>query len=166
MKNLLIMRHAKSDYPAQVASDFDRPLNKRGTKDVPRMAQALGATTLIPDQVLSSPARRARQTSEGLAAGLGTSRAVLFDERLYLATPRNLAAATAELPAGCPTALIVGHNPGLEEWVQQLCGCHLHLPTAGLVALHLDIASWDQIQMARGQLQWFIIARLVKAIGR
>ena len=166
MKTLLIMRHAKSDYPTQIASDFDRPLNKRGTRDVPRMARALGATTLIPDQILSSPARRTRQTSEGLATGLDTSKAVLFDERLYLATPKNLAAATAELPTGCATALIVGHNSGLEEWVQQLCGCRLHLPTAGLVVLHLDISSWDQIQVARGQLQWFIIPRLVKAIAQ
>ena len=164
MKTLLIMRHAKSAYPAQIASDFDRPLNKRGIKDVPRMARALGTTTLIPDRILSSPARRARQTSEGLATGLGTSKAVLFDERLYLATPPNLAAATAELPDGCATALVVAHNPGLEEWVQQLCSCHLYLPTAGLVALHLDISKWDQIQTARGQLQWFIIPRLVKAI--
>ena len=61
MKTLLIMRHAKSDYPAQIASDFDRPLNKRGTKDVPRMARALRTTTLIPDRILSSPARRARR---------------------------------------------------------------------------------------------------------
>ena len=164
MKTLLIMRHAKSDYPPHVASDFERPLNKRGTKDVPRLARALGAAALIPDQILSSPARRARQTSEGLAAGLATSEPILFDERLYLADPQTLAAAAAELPDGCTTALVVAHNPGLEEWVQQLCGCNLRLPTAGLVALHLDISRWTEIQAARGQLQWFIIPRLIQAI--
>jgi phosphohistidine phosphatase len=165
MKTLLIMRHAKSDYPPHIANDFERPLNKRGNKDVPRMAGVLQGTALIPDQVLSSPARRARQTAEGMAAGMGLAPTILFDERLYLAAPQTLAEVTAELPDGCETALVVAHNPGLEEWILRLCGGQLRLPTAGLVALHLNVPRWARIQAARGQLQWFVIPRLIRAVA-
>ena len=56
MKRLLVMRHAKSDYPANLGSDFDRPLNKRGNNDLPRIAQLLGNFGPLPDAVAASPA--------------------------------------------------------------------------------------------------------------
>lgn len=84
MKILLIMRHAKSDYPTGIASDFERPLNKRGLKDVPRMAHLVRAFGPVPDVVLSSPAVRAKQTAAAMAADLGPAVEVRFDESLYL----------------------------------------------------------------------------------
>ena len=65
MKTLLIMRHAKSDYPPDVRDDFDRPLNERGRKDLPRVAQLLATFGPRPDAILASSALRARQTAEG-----------------------------------------------------------------------------------------------------
>ena len=160
MKTFLIMRHAKSDYPPHISNDFDRPLNKRGAKDVPRMARVLRASAPVPELILSSPAQRARQTAEGMEL----SGNILFDERLYLAAPATLIDVVAGLPDSGESALIVGHNPGLEEWILQLCGCHLRLPTAGLAALCLDMSRWVEIHSARGQLQWFVNPRLVKSI--
>jgi len=166
MKTLLIMRHAKSDYPPDVADDFDRPLNKRGRKDVPRMARLLRAFGPLPDCILSSPAARARQTAEGMASGLDLSeKSLLFDQRLYLAGSEALIQTIGELPDPGATALVIGHNPGLEQWLGQICGCRARLPTAGLAALRLDIPCWSEIQRVRGQLQWLVIPRLVKAIN-
>ena len=161
MKALLIMRHAKSDYPADVAHDIDRPLNKRGRKDVPRMAAVLHSSDQVPERILSSPAQRARETAEGMAGGAE----LVFDERLYMAGPAALTDVATGLPASVDAALFVGHNPGLEEWIERLCGARVRFPTAGLAALQVDISRWDQIRGASTQLQWFVVPRLVRAMG-
>ena len=164
MKTLLIMRHAKSDRPPDIPDDFDRPLNKRGKKDVPHMARVLRSGGLIPDQILSSPAQRARQTAEGMAAGMDITAPILFDEGLYMASSQSLTRVVAELPDTSASALVVAHNPGLEEWIESLCGGGLCLPTAGLALIHLDTSRWAELSAERGQLQWFVIPRLIRAI--
>jgi phosphohistidine phosphatase len=166
MKNLLIMRHAKSAYPPDVADDFDRPLSKRGRKDAPQMARALRACKAIPERIASSPAVRARETAEAVSSALGLSDDVLvLDERLYLATPGSMIQVAEELPDTFARALIIAHNPGLEQWLVRLCGCSARLPTAGLAAVDMPIARWSDIERVRGQLQWLIFPRFVKALS-
>jgi phosphohistidine phosphatase len=166
VKTLLVLRHAKSDYPPGVEDDFARPLAKRGRKDLLRLAGLLRAFGPVPDLVLSSPALRARQTAEGLIHGLELSQDLLrLDERLYLAEPEALSRIVSELPPGCATALVVAHNPGLEAWIERLCGARVCLPTAGLASLELDAVSWEGLQEAQARLQWLVIPRLLKAIS-
>jgi len=89
MKTLQIMRHAKSDYPPDVRSDFDRPSNEQGRKDVPLVGKLLNNFGPQPDAVSASPALRARQTVEGLTTTLNLPTNTLsFHESLYLALPR------------------------------------------------------------------------------
>ena len=165
MKTLLIMRHAKSDYPPGISDDFDRPLNKRGRADLPRIAHLLAAYGPRPEVVLASAAHRAHQTASGLAESLGLPASVLhLDDALYLASPSTLAQAAAGLPDSTQTGLIIAHNPGLEEWIRQLTGAHIRLPTAGLAAVELGIHSWAAI--GRGRLLYFVMPRLVKALVR
>lgn len=156
MKTLLIMRHAKSDWSTSVA-DFDRPLNKRGRRDVPRLARLLKALPTGPGRILSSPALRARETAQGLALEVE----LVFDERLYLADSQTLAAALGEQEEALESLLVVGHNPGLEEWIASLCGCRLRLPTGGLAALEFAVDRWSRIAPGEGQLQWFVIPLLI-----
>ena len=163
MKTLLIMRHAKSDYPPGISDDFDRPLNKRGRADLPRIARLLAAYGPRPEVVLASAARRAHQTATGLVESLGLPASVLhLDDALYLSSPSTLTQAAAGLPDSAQTGLIIAHNPGLEEWIRELTGAHIHLPTAGLAAVELGIHSWQEI--GRGRLLYFVVPRLVKAI--
>ena len=163
MKTLLIMRHAKSDYPPGISDDFDRPLNKRGRADLPRIARLLAAYGPRPEVVLASAAHRAHQTATGLVASLDLPASVLhLDDALYLAAPSTLAQAAAGLPDSAQTGLIIAHNPGLEEWIRELTGAHIHLPTAGLAAVELGIHSWEEI--GRGRLLYFVVPRLVKAM--
>ena len=163
MKTLLIMRHAKSDYPPGISDDFDRPLNKRGRTDLPRIAHLLVAYGPRPEVVLASAAHRAHQTASGLAESLGLPASVLhLDDALYLASPSTLAQAAAGLPDSAQAGLIIAHNPGLEAWIHQLTGAHIRLPTAGLAAIELGIHSWAAI--GRGRLLYFVVPRLVKAI--
>ena len=128
MKTLLIMRHAKSDYPPDVRSDFDRPLNEQGRKDVPLVGKLLKNFGPRPNAVSASPALRARQTVEGLATTLNLpTNALSFHESLYLALPQTLAQAAATFPNSVQTGLLIAHNPGLEEWVAQLTGARVEL---------------------------------------
>ena len=161
------MRHAKSAYPPSIADDFDRPLNKRGFKDLTYMANLLRALEPAPDLVRSSSAERAKQTAASMAAAVEISaRNFCYEDRLYLASPEVLDSAVADLPDLSMSALIVAHNPGLEDWICRLCGADLRLPTAALVALHLDMAHWGQIRKARGKLRWFVIPRLLRSLRR
>ena len=163
MKTLLIMRHAKSAYPPEISDDFDRPLNKRGRADLPRIARLLAAYGPRPEVVLASAARRAHQTATGLVESLGLPARVLhLDDALYLSTPSTLTQAAAGLPDSAQTGLIIAHNPGMEEWIRELTGARISLPTAGLAAVELGIHSWAEI--SRGRLLYFVVPRLVKAI--
>ena len=163
MKTLLIMRHAKSAYPPEISDDFDRPLNKRGRADLPRIARLLAAYGPRPEVVLASAARRAHQTATGLVESLGLPARVLhLDDALYLSAPSTLTQAAAGLPDSAQTGLIIAHNPGMEEWIRELTGARISLPTAGLAAVELNVHSWQEI--SRGRLLYFVVPRLVKAI--
>ena len=163
MKTLLIMRHAKSAYPPSVSDDFDRPLNKRGRADLPRIARLLATYGPRPDLVLASTARRAQQTATGLVEALGLPASALhLDDALYLSSASTLTQAATGLPDRAQTGLIIAHNPGMEEWIGELTGAHIALPTAGLAAIELNIHSWREI--SRGRLLYFVVPRLVKAI--
>lgn len=162
MKTLLIMRHAKSDW-STAGADFDRPLNKRGRRDLPLLAHLLGDLEEKPRLILSSPAARARETAEGLAAALGPCD-LAFDQRLYLAPPQVLGAALAEQDDRSDPLLVIGHNPGLEEWLALLCGACCHLPTAGVAALEMEAERWAAVRPGQGRLRWFFIPRLAAGL--
>lgn len=163
MKTLLIMRHAKSDW-STAGADFDRPLNKRGRRDVPLLARLLASLEERPRLILSSPAARARETAEGLSAALNSC-ALAFDPRLYLAPPQTLGAVLGEQDDRCDPLLVIAHNPGLEEWLALLCGAGGHLPTAGLAALQVEAERWSEVRPGQGRLQWFFVPRLAGGLS-
>jgi phosphohistidine phosphatase len=118
---LILMRHAKSDWPQNLRRDFDRPLAPRGEKDAPRMGKWLQKHGLVPDLVVSSPAQRARATAELLVGKLHIRRKrIVFDDRIYEAGLRQLLDVIASRGADSDTLLLVGHNPGLEELLAHL----------------------------------------------
>lgn len=120
-RTLLILRHAKSDRDGDAIDDFARPLSARGRRDAPRMGRWLRAHGLRPDLVLSSPALRARQTTEAVLEALELPQERLrYDDRLYLAGVDTLLAVITECPARTGMLLLVGHNPGLEELLERL----------------------------------------------
>ncbi len=158
------MRHAKSDWSTAEA-DFDRPLNKRGRQAVPLVARLLAGAEEKPRLILSSPAARARETAEGLAAALDPCDLV-FDPRLYLASTQTLGAVLAEQGDTCDPLLVLGHNPGLEEWLALLGGGACHLPTAGVAALAIEAERWAEVRAGLGRLQWFFVPRLGEGLNR
>ena len=117
MYRLLIMRHAKSDWSANV-EDFDRPLNKRGHKDAKKMGAWLKQEKLIPDLIVSSPATRARQTICIVCDQLGKKAPdIIWDDRIYETGLHDLLQVVTEHGKNAQCMLITGHNPGLDHLV-------------------------------------------------
>ncbi|GAB4350927.1 MAG: histidine phosphatase family protein [Gammaproteobacteria bacterium] len=153
------MRHGKSSWDAPVKRDFDRPLAKRGRRDAPRVGDWMADNGHVPDEVICSPALRARQTAEAVMERLDLPREkIRFDERIYAATLPALLAVLADCPRQRDAVLLVGHNPGLDELCQFLCGEPLPrtpdgklMTTAALAVIELP-PSWDDLSAGDGRL--------------
>jgi phosphohistidine phosphatase len=146
MKTLLLMRHAKSSWKDSSLSDFQRPLKKRGEKDMLRIAQVLKEEDLIPEFVLSSPAVRARETIEILAKELGIEEELVeFVDDFYGAEIEDFFDVLADLPDSYKKVMVVGHNPSLEAFLQTLTGEIDSLSTASVALIKLGIQSWEDI---------------------
>ena len=147
MKTLLLLRHAKSSWNDPALDDHDRPLNKRGRKAAPRMGQLLRDEGLVPDAVVSSSALRAQTTARAVAEAAGYPGAIERRHDLYLAAPRAYLDVITQLPDDAERAMIVGHNPGLEDLLEALSGRSEPLQTAALAVLELPIQHWTQLQL-------------------
>lgn len=170
MKTVLILRHAKSDWGGHSLADFERPLNKRGLEDAPRMGRFLATCGALPDKILASPAKRAKQTVELVVKASDYGQAVEWHDSFYEGNSASLLTALQHLPAEVERVMLVGHNPILEETVGLLCTDEeadawiIKIPTAGLVCIELDIENWAEVEPGGGILRWFVIPKLVKAL--
>lgn len=145
MKTLLIMRHAKSSWEEAGLHDHDRPLNKRGKLNAPRMGRLLRELDLVPDLILTSSARRARDTAEAVADQSGFEGNIKVEEALYAAPPETYLEALAAADDSYERLLIIGHNPGLEELIDVLTDEREALPTAAIAQVALPIQSWQEL---------------------
>ncbi len=134
MKTLYIARHAKSSWDDPTLSDYNRPLNARGERDAPRMADALHQHNVQPDRILTSSALRARTTAEIYHETLGGI--LQEDDRIYEASATALLYLALELLDSVESLMIVGHNPGLTELTNLLGDAPIYnLQTSGVVGL-------------------------------
>src|SRR5262245_55947671 len=146
MKTLLVLRHAKSSWDDPARDDHKRQLNKRGRRDAPRMGELGREYGLIPDLVISSDAVRARLTAEAMAEAARYAGDVLLDQHLYLASPADILSLLRTVQESADTVMIVGHNPGFEELVEQLTGDRVDMPTAALAQIVLPIDQWRDLK--------------------
>jgi phosphohistidine phosphatase len=157
-RQLLILRHAKSAWDTDVPTDFDRPLTKRGKKDAPRVGNWLCRQQLIPDYVLSSPAKRAKKTAVKVCQILNIEKhQINWDPRIYEAPTGRLLEVLSHCPATAKIVLLVGHNPGLEMLLEYLCETlpapqdGKLLPTATVA--HLEMPDvWSQLSAGAARL--------------
>lgn len=145
MKSLLLLRHAKSSWKDPERPDHDRPLNQRGKRDAPRMGAFLAAQRLVPDLILTSTARRARKTAKHAARRCGYPQRPRRMASLYLADAGELIDVLQTVPGKVARVLLVGHNPGLEELIEQLTGSAERLSTGALAQIELPIATWSDL---------------------
>jgi phosphohistidine phosphatase len=167
MKNLTLLRHAKSGWEDSVNRDFDRPLNPRGRKAARTVALEMKTQGLDFDLVLASPARRVIETLEEVAAGFGPLRAD-YDPRLYLASTATLLEIVRATPDEVERLLLVGHNPGLEEIALRLSRrdegglrreIEVKYPTGTVAEIELPVEHWAEVREGAGSLVRFIRPR-------
>ena len=162
-RRLVLLRHAKSDWPD--VADHDRPLAKRGRRDAPAVGRWLGQCGYAPDAVVCSTARRARETWELASAGLqttapGAAPAVRYESRVYEATVLGLLMLVREFPPQWRTALLIGHNPGMAELTAGLADPSSDppsaFPTAAVAVLSVP-GSWADTAPGEAGLLAFAI---------
>ena len=142
MKDLLILRHAKSDHSDARLRDHDRPLNARGRSAAPRMGQHLVDQGLVPDLMLCSTAIRTMQTAALVAEAADLHAKTEFLDELYLAPPQTILENVATRGGDSKMVLVVGHNPGCED-VLAVLGLGMHeMPTCALAHISLGIDDW------------------------
>ncbi len=157
MKTLYLVRHAKSSWDNTALSDLDRPLNKRGERDAPRMGKRLKEREVAPDLMLSSPANRAITTCKVIANILGYDKSrIKTDQRIYHADEEELFQILSELKYTQEDVILFGHNPGFTYFANVLFSEHImNIPTCGIVAGKLKIKSWKEIKAGCGKMEFF-----------
>lgn len=145
MKTLLILRHAKSSWSNMNLSDHDRPLNKRGKRDAPRMGVLLKENDLMPDLIISSTAERAMSTAELVALACDYEREIVLTRDFYHASPDAYLEKLVGVSDEQGIVMVVGHNPGMEELVMVLSSRPEFMSTANIAHIQLPINSWREL---------------------
>lgn len=153
MKSLYLLRHAKSSWSEPELADFDRPLNARGSNAAPFMGSLMSEKGYDPSIILSSPAERAKQTAQLIKASGDLDAEIIFDDRIYEASPHALRQVISEIADTHDSALIVGHNPGMEGLIRYLSGDIETMPTAALAIIELDLDSWRAVNDSCGKVK-------------
>ena len=146
MKTLLLMRHAKSSWGNSALSDHDRPLNKRGEMACRMMGTFLARQNLVPDKIICSTAVRARETVEGLLETLSFGDEVLYTRALYHADVDTLLEQLYPLSDEVEVVMLVGHNPGMDDFLGVICNEMDHMPTAAIAKIEFDLANWQELK--------------------
>ena len=156
-RRLTLLRHAKSSWSDPACDDIDRPLNARGKRDAPEMGERLRQRGARPSLILTSPAKRARQTARLVARAIGYPIEFLQrEDELYLATPETIIAVLARQDASFHDVVICGHNPGLTELASQLTGIAIdNVPTCGIVAMQTSLEDWSGLGNTHCKLLYF-----------
>ncbi len=150
--NLLLMRHAKSDW-GQGISDFDRPLNNRGIFAAEQMGILLSNEGIMPDYIICSGAQRARQTAEGMIEGLKYDGKLFVSNHLYLCDISDFIQVISKNGADHQTLLVIAHNPGTEGFITHLTNQQKHVTTANIAHIKLPITQWsDFAKSTKGEL--------------
>lgn len=156
-KELLLVRHAKSDWNDPKLSDFDRPLNARGHMNAPEMAKRLAARNIIPGLIISSPAIRAFTTAKYFADELGLeSDQIKCDRDIYEASTQDLMRVICGFDDHFDRIVLFGHNPGITLTANILSGESIsNIATCGVVLLRFDIPSWKMVSADSADLVFY-----------
>ena len=157
MKTVLLVRHAKSSWDDITLSDFDRPLNDRGKKNAPEMAERLIKKDVLIDAFLSSPAKRAKKTAEAFAKAYGQDKdQVILVPSLYEAQHENFLKAIEEAPETASHIALFSHNPGITDFVNSLTEVRIdNMSTCSVFAVKVPIMHWREFRDATKEFYFF-----------
>jgi phosphohistidine phosphatase len=159
------MRHAKSAWAKPALEDFERPLAARGRRAAAVMGAYMADERLIPDLVLCSAARRARQTWLRIAAAFAHRPRTRYEHNLYLAAPEDLLTRLHQLPDAVRSILMIGHEGGVDRVALLLTGSGdpqlrsrmgAKFPTGALAVIDIPAKHWTALKEGDGTLLRFV----------
>jgi phosphohistidine phosphatase len=142
LRRLIVLRHAKSDWDTDAATDHERPLNKRGRRDAPRVADHMAELGWKPEKVFSSDARRTRETWKRMRKAFDSGIKAKFTKSLYHTGIGAVREVVASVPDKVETVMVIGHNPGWESVIDTLTGEEVRLTTCNAALLSIEADSW------------------------
>lgn len=155
MKNILLLRHAKSSWKNKGLNDIDRPLNKRGFKDAPLMAERFVSMNILPDLIISSSSKRTILTIEYFRKALTSKHEFITTEQLYLANSDELLEILSNVDEKFRVVMLVCHNPGITDLANLLSNEFTeNIPTCGLAGFSYD-GIWSTIKNRSCKLIFF-----------
>ncbi|MBL0180956.1 MAG: histidine phosphatase family protein [Chitinophagaceae bacterium] len=167
MKQLFIIRHAKSDQGFW-GNDFERPLNDRGRSDALVMAKRLKDRQVNIDAWISSPAKRAKKTAEIFTETFKVvAGEIVFVSALYHASPEVFYDVISSLPDELNNIVVVSHNPGITYFVNSLVEDIKidNMPTSGLFAIKTNISRWHEFNHSKKDFLFFDYPKRVVSNG-
>jgi phosphohistidine phosphatase len=157
VKTLILIRHAKSSWDDPGLSDFERPLNERGKKDAPAMAERLYERGIKIDAFVTSPARRARKTAEQFAKTYKKEKDdLVLKTELYLAGDEAFNNVIEKLNDDIDCVAVFSHNPGITDFANSLTDVRTdNIPTCGIFAVSIDAKKWSKFKEAKKDFLFF-----------
>ncbi|MCV6545987.1 MAG: histidine phosphatase family protein [Cohaesibacter sp.] len=168
MLRLYLLRHAKSSWTNPALADYDRPLNKRGRKDLPNIAHYMQQQNYQPQRILCSGAMRTRQTLAGILPALTTDCSIQLLSGLYEGYAPDYLLVLRDHAQNNQSVMIVGHNTGMQEIALRLIGAgdrallndmEIKFPTGSLAVLDFDVPSWNDVTAQTANLSDFVKPR-------
>lgn len=167
MKKVYLIRHAKSSWSNPDIIDFERELNDRGVRDAKAVSKVLHDKVESIDLILSSTAKRAKQTKEILFKKSDKKsfyREIITDDSLYHASSKKILKTISKLSDKYESVAIVGHNPGLTELANSFSNVTIdNLPTTGVLAVEFEIGKWEKVLKKTGNLLFFEYPKRLKS---
>jgi phosphohistidine phosphatase len=162
MKTLILIRHAKSSWADSGMNDFDRPLNERGKKDAPEMAERLLKKNIQIDAFVTSTANRARKTCAAFMEVFDAKKVQrILKEELYLAPPQRFVEVIETLSDEIEHAAIFAHNPGITEFANSLTNVTIDdMPTCAVFAVQAKTKKWSSFSKAEKTFLFFDYPKL------
>ncbi len=156
MKQLLLIRHAKSDWDDPSLPDIDRPLNDRGKNDAPVMAHRLLDKKIKIDAFIASTAKRARKTATIFAKEYKLDKDdVILEDKLYAAGEEAFFDVISNTNDKYKSVAIFSHNPGITDFANLLTDTRIdNIPTCGIFAVQVDCKHWVDFRDAKKEF-WF-----------
>jgi len=158
LKTLLLIRHAKSSWDDPALTDYERPLNERGKKDAPAMAEKLYERGIKIDAFVTSPARRARKTAEQFAKRYKKEKEdLLLKTELYMASDEAFNSVVEKLNDDIDCVAIFSHNPGITDFANSLTDDIRidNIPTSGIFAVSIEAKKWNKFKEAKKKFLFF-----------
>ena len=162
-KRIIFVRHAKSSWDDFRLSDKQRPLNKRGMRDAPRMATYLKGILGNVDIIIASSAVRTRATALFMANELlSNPEAIVFSDELYACEVEDYLEKIHQLPEDCRSVLFVGHNPTITEIAYCMQGQLIqHVPTCGVIIADCTLNKWEEFDFDSAKVESIVNPKMI-----